>query len=76
VLQCVAVCCSRLQDMTQKSVCCSVLQCVVVCRSVLSCVAVCCSVLQCVTRHEFGLTRNYSFQEIFVIQSNLETFAI
>jgi len=56
-----AVCCSVLlcvevrlalveapDEMSQKSECCSVLQCVAVRCSVLQCVAVCCSVLQCV----------------------------
>jgi len=45
LLQCVAVCCSVLQESQQTylAVCCSA-----VCCSVLQCVAVCCSVLQCV----------------------------
>jgi len=55
LLQCVAVCCSVLQqhmvlnqvDVLQyvAAVCCSVLHCVAVICSVLQCVAVCCSVL-------------------------------
>ena len=50
VAECVAVYCSVYQESfaSLTSVCCSVLQCVVVCCSVLQCVAVCCSVLQCV----------------------------
>jgi len=67
VLQCVAMCCSVLQDFTNKYPCCnkrtplfrcnslrSVLQCVAIYGSVLQCVAGYYSVLQCVA---FAVTR-------------------
>jgi len=54
------VCCSVLQCV---AVCCSVLQCVAVCCSVSQCVAVCCSVLQCVAVNDKSIAKDDSRSE-------------
>ena len=51
LLQCVAIDAYGIHHHAALTLCCSVLQCVVVCCSVLQCIAVCWSVLQCITVH-------------------------